>query len=186
MTTRWRRGRGRGSLGVNHSTEGRDLTSTAITRAGLARLAAELERLETEARAEVADRIKHAVSTEANAAESADYLDAREEQAALEQRIAVLAERIAAAEVVEPDPANGVADVGERIRVRDVDTGRRHVYELVGTHEVDPLSGRISVASPVGLALLGRARGELVSVDVPRGTLRLKILAIEPAAEAAA
>ncbi|HET8606868.1 MAG TPA: transcription elongation factor GreA, partial [Gaiellaceae bacterium] len=158
------------------------MTNQAITRAGLARLATELERLRTEGRAEIAERIRHAASVEANAVESSDYQHAREEQAALESRIAVLEERLAEAVIVDPDAGNGVADVGERVRVRDLDNGRSHEYELVGTLESDAFAGRISILSPVGGALLGCRPGDTVSVETPRGRLRLEVLAVEPVA----
>ena len=85
-----------------------------ITPDGLVRLTEELEHLSQVGRQEVADRIRHAVSTDANAGENADYQAAREEQALLERRIAILQERIASAQLVEPDASNGSVDVGER------------------------------------------------------------------------
>lgn len=154
------------------------MRTALITHEGLARLTEELEHLTTTARRAAAERIRHALSTDANAAENADYLDAREEQALLEQRIALLRERIAIAEPVEPDPENGAIDLGERVHLRDLDTGERIEYELVGSAEADPLAARISVASPLGQALLGRRRGEVVVADAPKGRLRFKVLSI--------
>lgn len=160
------------------------MTDNAITRAGLAKLVAELERLQTSGRAEIAERIREAAASETNQAENSDFDAARAEQALLEQRIARLEQRIADAEIVDPDLGNDVVDVGERVRVRDLDTGARSAYVLVGSSEIDPDQGRISVASPLGRGLLGRKRGEIAVVAVPRGQRRLKILAIEAASEA--
>jgi len=155
------------------------MQTTVITQGGLARLSAELERLRTDGRRAVAERLAHATSAEANAVESADYTDAREEQAFLEGRIALLEERLRAAEPVEPQLGNGVVDVGESVRLRDLDTDERVVVELVGPYESDVAAGRISVASPLGRAVAGRGRGEVVEVDAPAGTLRFEILSVE-------
>jgi transcription elongation factor GreA len=156
-----------------------------ITRAGLARLSEELERLTTVERGLIAERLKHAATGEANPAENADYLDAREEQALLERRIALLEERLRAARVVEPRPRNGRVDIGERVRLRDLDSGERLELELVGPLEADPAAGRISVVSPVGKAIVGLRRGQIAGVDAPVGRRRFKVLAVEPPAPAA-
>jgi transcription elongation factor GreA len=151
-----------------------------ITTNGLARLTEELEHLCYIGRREVAERIRHAVSTDANTVENADYHAAREEQALLERRIAILQERIASARLVEPDASNGSVDVGERVRLRDLETGKKVEVELVGSFEGDPFEGRISVESPLGEALVGRRQGEVAIVDAPKGRMRFKILAVDP------
>ena len=150
-----------------------------ITPGGRERLDAELEHLTNEGRREIAERLKHAAASEANCAENAEYLGVREDQALLERRIALLAERLQSAQVVEPQPGNGRVDVGERVRVRDLESGARLELELVGTLESDATAGRISVASPLGRAILGLRRGEIAEVDAPRGRLQFKILAVE-------
>ena len=155
-----------------------------ITPDGLARLTEEFEHLCHIGRRQVAERIRHAVSTDANAVENADYHDAREEQALLERRIAILQERIASAQLVEPDPSNGSVDVGEWVRLRDLDTGEKVEVELVGSFEGDPFEGRISVASPLGEALLGRRLGEVAIVEAPKGRVRFKILGIDGSTDA--
>jgi transcription elongation factor GreA len=96
----------------------------------------------------------------------------------LERRIAQLEERLLSAQLTDPDPENGRVDVGERVRLRALDSGKRLEVELVGRLEADPSRGRISIASPLGKALLGLRRGEIVDVDAPRGKLRYKILAV--------
>jgi transcription elongation factor GreA len=154
------------------------MVDTVITHDGLARLTAELEHLTTAGRAEIADRIRTAVMQNANVVESAEYHEARDDQARLERRIAVLTERIASAELAAPDDANDLVDVGERVRLRDLANGRRVEYELVGALEADASRGRVSVLSPVGRALIGRRKGEVTVVDAPRGSIRLKVLSI--------
>jgi transcription elongation factor GreA len=150
-----------------------------ITPEGRERLEAELERLTNDGRREIAERLKRAVASEANRAESAEYLTVLDDQALLERRIALLAERLRSAQVIEPQLGNGRVDVGERVRVRDLESGARLELELVGTLESDAGAGRVSVASPFGRAILGLRRGEVAEVHAPRGRLRFKVLAVE-------
>jgi transcription elongation factor GreA len=153
--------------------------ATLITRDGLERLSAELEQLTTYGRREIADRLRRAAATEANREENADYLGVREDQASLERRIALLEDRLRSAQVIDPQPGNGRVDVGERVRVRALDSGERLELELVGPLESDASVGRISVVSPLGQAILGLRRGQIAQVDAPRGRLQFKILAVE-------
>ena len=155
------------------------MDDTIITREGLRRLSDELERMKTEGRRSIAERLARAVASEANRDENAELLEAREEQGLLEQRIAVLEERLRSALLVEPQPGNGRIDVGERVRIRDLSTGERLDLELVGPFESDPAAGPISIASPVGKAIVGRRRGEIADVDTPRGRLQYKIVKAE-------
>jgi transcription elongation factor GreA len=155
------------------------MRETVITRDGLERLSAELERLSTEGRREIAERLRHAAATEANRDENADYLAAAEDQALLERRIATLEARLRSAELVDPQPGNGRIDVGEWVRLRDLQSNERFEVELVGPLESDPSVGRITTASPLGAAILGLKRGQIAEVDAPGGKLRYKILAVE-------
>jgi len=152
---------------------------TVITRDGLLRLSEELERLKTDGRRDIAERLRQATA-EANPAENGDYLHAREEQALLERRIALLEGRLRSARLVEPRLGNGRVDVGERVRVRNLASGERLDLELVGPLEADPAAGRISIASPLGKAIEGLRRGEIADVDAPRGRLQFRVLAVEP------
>ena len=154
------------------------MNETLITPAGLEQLIEELERLRTVGRQAMAERIRHAISTDADASANADYLAAREEQALLEARIVRVEKRIEAASIAEPNAANGVVDLGERVLLQDLESGKRHEYEVVGSVEADPRAGRISAASPLGRALLGRRPGDVAVVEAPRGSTRVKILAV--------
>ena len=155
------------------------MNDSVITRAGLERLSDELERLVTDGRREIVERLQHAATSGANPTENGDYLDVREEQAMLEQRIARLQERLRSTRVIDPQLGNGRIDVGERVRLRELASGERLELELVGPLESDPMSGRISVVSPLGTAILGLRRGQIAEVDAPRGKLRYKVLAVE-------
>ena len=161
------------------------MNDTLITPAGLVRLHEELERLETVGRQEIAERLGRAVATDADVTENSDYLIAREEQALLEAKIARLQQRLDTIQVAEADSGNDVLDLGERVRLRDLDTGTRIEYELVGSLEADLQAGKISAASPLGQAIIGRRKGDIALVDTPSGQFRFKILAIEVPAAAA-
>jgi len=155
------------------------MSESVITREGLERLNQELERLVTDGRRKIAERLRNAATSEANPAENGDYLDVREEQVMLERRIAVLQERLRRARVVDPQLGNGRIDVGERVRLRELASGERLELELVGPLESDATAGRISISSPLGAAILGLRRGQIAEVVAPRGMLHYKVLAVE-------
>lgn len=161
------------------------MQETPITPGGLDRLTAELERLTTTGRDEIAARLRHALGGTTNLAEDGDYQAVRDDQARLEARIALLERRLASARVCPPSP-NGLVDVGERVRVRDLDTGTRLELEIVGPFEGDPLAARVSTESPTGRALLGCRRGEVAIVDAPGGRRRLKVIGLDEAGGAGA
>src|SRR6185437_17092303 len=107
------------------------MDETVITRHGFRRLREELERLAGEGRRQIAERLRYAATSEANPDENADYLGVREDQALLERRIALLEQRLSCARVVDPQLGNGRVDVGERVRLRDLDSNERLEIELV-------------------------------------------------------
>ena len=119
------------------TTQGGTLSGRLITGAGFARATEMLEHLKTTGRREIAERLRDVITSETNAADSADYLDAREDQLLLERKIAQLEQRLANARVAEPDGANGVIDLGERVRLRDLETGERVEYDSPPTFDHD-------------------------------------------------
>jgi transcription elongation factor GreA len=155
-----------------------------ITSEGFERLNNELERLKSE-RPRVAERLRRAMTTDANPAQNMDYLDAREEKFQLERRIMVLRQRLRWARIVTPCLGNGRVDLGERVRVRELISGHSLELELVGPLEADLAAGRVSVASPLGRALVGLRKGEIAEVSAPRGRIGFEVLAVELPAAAA-
>jgi len=153
-----------------------------ITPEGLEKLKAELEELQTVRRREVAERIKEAREF-GDIAENSEYDDAKNEQAMLEQRIAQMEERVRRAIVVDKDQLDtGIVSVGVKVHVKDQKTGDSRKFQLVGSAEANPSEEKLSHESPIGKALMGRKRGEIVTVEVPRGGNRkLKITKIEAA-----
>jgi transcription elongation factor GreA len=156
-----------------------------ITIEGFRRLKKELERLKGEERRRVADRMRRARTGEANLAQNMEYHEAREEKIQLERRIGLLSQRLRSARVVGPCLGNGRVDLGETVRVREVVSGHSLELELVGPLEGDLAAGRISIASPLGRALVGLRKGEIAVVDAPRGRFGFEVLAVELPARAA-
>ena len=150
-----------------------------ITKEGLKKLKDEVEHLSTVKRREVAERIKEAREF-GDIAENSEYDDAKNEQAMLEQRIAQLEDRVRRATVVESkDVENGVVNVGVTVHVKDQKSGDSRKFQVVGAAEAQP-PDKLSNESPVGKALVGHKRGDVVTVEVPRGPKRkLKITKIE-------
>jgi transcription elongation factor GreA len=146
-----------------------------ITEAGLAALKAEIEELETVGRREIAARIRTARG-HGDLKENGEYHAAKEDQAHLETRILRLRQRERDAVVVDVVEGPGSAFAfGRSAEVRDENTGEVQTWTLVGATETDRASGRISVQSPVGKALLDQPAGATVEVPVPSGTRRLTI-----------
>ena len=153
-----------------------------LTPEGLANLKSELDHLSTARRREIAARIKEAREF-GDISENAEYDDAKNEQAMLEARIAQLEDKLRKATVVDESQVDSdVVSVGSRVRVKDQKSGQSAAYQIVGSAEADPSQSKLSNESPVGAALLGHKRGDVVTVSVPRGPSRkLKITKIEAA-----
>ncbi|MDQ6729064.1 MAG: transcription elongation factor GreA [Actinomycetota bacterium] len=149
-----------------------------LTAAGLATLKAELDHLSTARRREVASRIREAREF-GDISENAEYDDAKNEQAMLEARIATLEDKLRSATVVDAsDLGTDVVRVGSVVHVKD-DGGKSTKYTIVGTAEANPADAKLSNESPVGKALIGRKRGEDVTVTTPRGERKLKVTKID-------
>ena len=145
-----------------------------ITPEGLAALRAEIEDLETRARAEMAERIKAAREL-GDLKENAEYHIAKDDQAHLETKIQRLSQRLRAARVVERSEATDVVAFGSTVGVVDESSGRTLEFTLVGPTESDLKSGRLSSESPVARALVGARAGDVVSVETPGGERRYRV-----------
>ena len=155
---------------------------TLLTPEGLEELKAKIEHLSTVRRREVADRIKEAREF-GDIAENSEYDDAKNEQAMLEKQIADLSDKLRNARVIDSsDTSTDLVRVGVTVHVKDQKTEKSNKFKIVGSAEADPAGHKLSNESPVGKALMGHKRGEIVSVAVPRGPARkLKITKIEAA-----
>jgi transcription elongation factor GreA len=153
---------------------------TIVTEAGYAKLQAEIEDLSGRGRREVAERIKESRDF-GDISENAEYDAAKNDQAMLEARIATLEDRLRTATIVDTSQVeNDVVQVGTTVHLKDQKTSKSVKYEIVGSTEADPLGGKLSNESPIGKALIGHKRNDIVKVPVPRGPQRqLKITKIE-------
>ena len=152
-----------------------------LTPEGLDKLKDEIEHLSTVRRREVADRIKEAREF-GDISENSEYDDAKNEQALLESRILRLKEQLRAARVVDTsDVSTDVVAVGTKVKVEYVDDGDKVEYVIVGSAEADPAQNKLSNESPVGRAVIGHKKGEVVEVAAPAGSIKLKIVSIKAA-----
>ena len=150
-----------------------------LTREGYEKLTAEIEYLQTEKRREIAERIRIAREF-GDIAENAEYDDAKNEQAMLEHRIATLEERLVEARIVAEDEiSTDVVSIGSTVRLKDIEGKSTVEYHIVGSAEANPEERKLSNESPVGRAIMGRKKGETIEVNVPRGTMKFKILEIK-------
>ena len=152
-----------------------------LTPEGYKKLQQEIEYLSNDKRREVADRIRIAREF-GDIAENAEYDDAKNEQALLEHRIALLEERLRDAKVInKKDVAKDVVSVGSKVKLRDVTAKQTVEYYIVGSAEANPTQNKLSNESPVGKAIIGKKKGEVVEVSAPRGSLKFKIMEIKAA-----
>jgi transcription elongation factor GreA len=160
---------------------GRPVKEVILTPEGYKKLQQEIEFLSTDKRREIADRIREAREF-GDIAENAEYDSAKNEQAHLEARLAMLEERLKAARVVtKKEIKSGEVSIGTKVRLRDVKANKTVEYHIVGSAEADPTENKLSNESPVGKAIMGRKKGETVEVSAPRGTIKFKIMDIKAA-----
>jgi len=153
-----------------------------LTPEGYKQLKSELDRLKTERRREIAERIA-AAREFGEIAENAEYDDAKNEQMMLEHRISQLEERLGDAHVIDPKRVDtSIVSIGSVVRLRDVAAKQTVEYFIVGSAEANPAERRLSNESPVGKAIIGRKKGETVEVVTPRGSkVKFKIMEIKAA-----
>jgi transcription elongation factor GreA len=153
-----------------------DLTEPVLlTPEGLAKLKVDLE--ETRAgRLEAAERLKEAFQP-GDIEDNPEYEQAKEEVARIDSRIYELEEMIGRAQIIT-EHHGSTAEAGSTVVVVD-DEGTEETYHLVGVVEADPRSGRISVESPIGRSLVGKRKGDKVTVNVPAGTITLAVKAVK-------
>ncbi|WP_069650605.1 transcription elongation factor GreA [Caloranaerobacter ferrireducens] len=149
-----------------------------LTVEGLKKIEDELEYLKTVRRKEVAERIKHALAF-GDISENSEYDEAKNEQAQLEERIAKLEGILRTARIIDDEDINlEIVSIGTKVKVKDLEFDEEIEYTIVGSAEADPYEGKISNESPVGEALIGRKKGEIVEVQVPDGVIRYEVLEI--------
>jgi transcription elongation factor GreA len=161
------------------------LKEVILTPEGHKKLQEEIEYLSTTRRQEIAERIRIAREF-GDIAENAEYDDAKNDQAHLEARIATLEERLANARVVTRKEItaaqkSGEVSVGTKVKLKDMSSNKTFEYHIVGSAEADPAELKLSNESPVGKAIMGHKKGDVVEVSAPRGALKFKIMEVKAA-----
>jgi transcription elongation factor GreA len=154
------------------------MEKVVLTREGYEKLCEDLNYLKTKKRREVANQLEHARAF-GDLRENAEYETAKEAKRQLEIRIQELEHKLANARVVNlSDIPTDKAFLGAKVEMKNLDTGETVTYTLVAQDEANFSLGKISVTSPIGKGLLGKAEKEKVEIQVPAGTLKFQILKI--------
>ena len=153
------------------------MTGELISKEKFEELTHELDDLKTRRRKEIAEQLEYARSL-GDLSENAEYQEAREMQAAVEERIQKLESTLKSAKINKSVKSDSVG-MGASVTVEKIGEGIKHVYNIVGAEEADMLSGKISYHSPLGGALMGKKKGDEFSFATPKGTMKYKILKVE-------
>ena len=153
------------------------MSNTFLTQEGFDKLQEELDYLRTTKRQEVADRLREAADGE-DLIENAEYEAAKNEQAFVEGRIKELEILLATSRVVDEAPVSGGIQVGSCVTLIEEGSKDKEEYIIVGAAEADPVEGKISNESPLGRALLNHKEGDLVQVDAPAGSFKVKVVKV--------
>lgn len=147
-----------------------------LTEEGYAKLERALGRLATVERPEAIAQLSQALEVAGDLADNSEFLVAREELDFVDQRMALLEQRLQAARLLRPEERSSeVASLGTHVVLEDLDDGTRDEYVLVSTGEADPSAGRLSNDSPVGRAISGHHKGDVVDAHAPHRIRHLRI-----------
>ena len=149
-----------------------------VTESSFLKLKAELEYLKNVKRKEAAENVGIARSF-GDLSENSEYDEAKNEQAKIEVQISELEETIAHAKVIsDHEIQTDIVNVGVTVTIYDMDYNEETAYTLVSSREVDPLNNLISDQSPIGRALIGTKVGDIVSVEIPDGVAKFRVMNI--------
>lgn len=149
-----------------------------LTKEKLDELTKELDFLKTGRRKEIAEKLEFAKSL-GDLSENAEYQEAREDQAATEERILKLQNILSGAIIITKKKGDDVLRIGSTVIVEREGEKQTRQYQIVGSEEADMAGGKISNKSPIGEALLGKGKGETVVFDTPGGKTTYKIIDIK-------
>ena len=150
-----------------------------LTQEGYDNLEKELEHLKTEKRTEIAERIKVALGF-GDLSENSEYDEAKNAQAENEVKIAELENKVRHAKIIdEKEIDTETVQIGNTVKVLDMEFDEKIEYTIVGSTEVDLSQNKISNESPLGEALLGAKKNNIVEVNAPAGIMKYKILSIK-------
>lgn len=149
-----------------------------LTKEGYQKIEIELETLVTVKRKEVAERMKEAISY-GDISENSEYDSAKNDQAELEARIAVLEHKLRKAKIINEDEISvECVNIGLKVDLQNTKTKEIETFSIVGSTEADPFEGKISNESPVGSALIGKKLKAKIEVPIPDGVVKYQIVKI--------
>jgi transcription elongation factor GreA len=150
-----------------------------MTIDGFKKLETELHRLKVEERPRIIQQIADA-REHGDLAENAEYHAAKEAQGLNEAKVAELEDKLGRAEVIDTSKLSGnTVKFGATVTLEDEDSGDKVKYMIVGEHEANVREGKISIASPIARALIGKSKGDSAEVTTPRGSRSYEILKLE-------
>ncbi|XKT74939.1 MAG: transcription elongation factor GreA [Patescibacteria group bacterium UBA2103] len=150
---------------------------TVLTREKFDELVKELDHLKTTRRTEIAESLEYARSL-GDLSENAEYQEARELQAATEERIRKLEDIIKRAKIVSHKKGDEI-DFGSVVTIKKVDDDQKHEYTIVGSEEADMRERKISHVSPLGSAMMGKKKGDEFTFETPNGKQQYKIVSVK-------
>ncbi len=152
-------------------------SSQYLTKEKFEELKQELETLRTETRKKVGQSLEYARAL-GDLSENAEYQEAREMQANVEDRIAVIENTLKTAQIVDERHMDTIG-IGSLVSLKREDGEGDYKVRIVGSEEVNPAEGKISNLSPMGSVLMGKRKGDVVKVSTPKGKISYKVVATE-------
>jgi len=154
-------------------------TKHLITKEGLEKLKKELEYLKTGKAAEIAARLKEALSY-GDLRENAEYQSAREEELLNDARIREIEDEISNSEIISgKQKSTGTVEMGSKVKAKNITDDETIEFEIVGSTEMDPLEFKFSNESELGAAALGKKKGDKFTYSAPRGEIEFEILSVK-------
>ena len=148
-----------------------------LTKDGLAEVAAELDDLKQNVRPEVIQQIKEA-RAQGDLSENAEYHAARDRQGHVEARIKELEYLLDNATIIE-ETKSDVVTVGSTVEIKYIDDNEVETYYIVGSTEADPFENKISNESPIAIGIMGKKKGDKVTIESPNGSYEIEIVSIK-------
>lgn len=149
-----------------------------LTQEKFDELTTELDHLKTTRRREIAEQLEYARSL-GDLSENAEYQEARDLQAATEDRIRQVEEILGHAQIIDQKVKGGKVTLGSQVTIQKVGEKEEHTYEIVGSAEANMLERKISHLSPMGASLMGKKKGEAFEFETPKGKQKYKIINVK-------
>lgn len=154
------------------------MSEVFMTAEGKKQLEERLKDLKVNGRPEMAEKIRVAREF-GDLSENAEYDIAKNEQAKMEAEILEIEAKLRNVHIIDEKVKGDKVDVGSKVVIKEIATGKEFTYTIVGTHESNPLEGKISNESPLGSAMIGKRKGDTAAFKAPKGEKKYKILDIK-------